>query len=122
MGKHERRTYAHWDREREAGRFLPDPGPTRVDSFLNFYAKVKHPARMRQFVHSSPLTATVGQDLSVAYLDRLRNDLFQYSDTTVVVGINGPRKAVDDAIAVSLYPFDPVERADHLPQRMSEPT
>ncbi|MDP9473182.1 MAG: hypothetical protein M3Q71_21390 [Chloroflexota bacterium] len=123
--KHERRTYAHWERERQAEQFLHDPGPTRIDAFLNLYEKIKNPERMRQFLHSKPFLSTEDQDTSVAYLDRLRNDLSHYSDIRLVVRIAALPRVVKNCAAVigflswesgnvTLYPFNLEERVGVL--------
>ncbi len=123
--KHERRTYAHWERERQAERFLPDPGPTRIDTFLNLYEKIKNPERMRQYVHSKPFLSTEDQDASIAYLDRLRNDLSHYSDIRLVVRVAALPRMVKNCAAVigflswesgnvTLYPFDLEQRVEVL--------
>ncbi len=123
--KHERRTYAHWERERQAEQFLPDPGPTRIDTFLNLYEKIKHLERMRQYVHSKPFLSTEDQDASIAYLDRLRNDLSHYSDIRLVVRVPALPRMVENCAAVigfllresgnvTLYPFDLEQRVEAL--------
>jgi hypothetical protein len=98
--KHERQQYARWQREREQGGPIVERSPTRIDQFLNFFEKIQDPARMRHFIDSRAFVPTPDQDQSVRYLDRLRNDLVHYSDTTRMVWIAALPGVVVDGVTV----------------------
>ncbi|MDP9363237.1 MAG: hypothetical protein M3Q10_03210 [Chloroflexota bacterium] len=98
--KHERQTYDRWERERQQYRPLPHDEGDRIDQFLNLFEKIQDEQRMRQFVHSTVFVPTDDQDLSVRYLDRLRNDLTHYSDTTRIVRLAELPRVVLDCVGV----------------------
>lgn len=98
--KHERQTYERWERDRQRYRPLPHDEGRRVDQFLNLFEKVQDEGRMRRFVHSAAFVPTEEQDRSVRYLDRLRNDLTRYGDTTRIVLIAELPRVVLDCVGV----------------------
>jgi hypothetical protein len=85
--KHEQRAYALVERERHEGRPIPEDTGDRVDQFLGLFEKLQVDWRMRPYMNSEVFVPTAEQDSAVRYLDRLRNDLTHYSNTTLPVQV-----------------------------------
>ncbi len=123
--KHERQKYARWERERALGRPIFEVEKERVDAFLDLYAKIQDPARMRQYVHSKAFEPTADQDVSMEWLDQLRNSFSHYSAVTQIEPVAALPELVRDCVAVVaflvdesqnvlLYPFELEARTREL--------